>query len=847
VTRQTIDFGIDLGTTNSAVAVLRGTDAQIVKSTSDVLQMEYTPSAVWIDQKGRIKVGRMAKERETAAIGDVSVEFKLKMGKTDEVPFPCGVKMSPEALSAEVLKALKKDVRVSMSEEMEAAVITVPAAFELPQCAATTRAAKLAGLHTAPLLQEPSAAALAYGLRAEEDNRLWLVYDLGGGTFDAALVKLRDGEISPVNHAGDNHLGGKFLDWEIVERLLIPAVVKQHNVSYFERGNVEWQTAIAMLKYHAEIAKIRLSGSNEQEIEIEGLHNRDNSQVFDFNFTLHKADLERLFDPIIDRTIRLCRKVLEEKEIRRDQVAKLILVGGPTLTPYLRERLKDSNSGLGIPLDFHIDPLTAVARGAAMFAGTQRLVTDGVRAPVAPGTLAIEFPKDCKTMGSDAEPEVFGRVVMPEGQSASGYTIEFVNREAQPAWRSGKVGLSAEGRFDTQLWAEKGRANVFFIEVCDATGRPCPTEPPQHTYVFTTFQVSDRPPLINTLAVALANNKVQPFLKKGTALSAKSRSDLHSTVEVRPGEAKDALCIPVIEGEKSRADRNVLIGKLIVRGTEVARAVPAGSTIEVTVECDTSRNIVARAYVPILDAGPEARAEFEARFDFDDYGAEARNPEKLAREVDEEKRRFEELRQRAREHGVPEAQELARRIEADRVLSDAQEAAAKAKHGDDEAERCHKRLLELRAEIDKVEDALALPQLVADAEKTLADAKKITTDPHFNASADEKRQVGEQEKALRRAIDAKDSDGVRHSQNELEGIIYGILFRKDDFHVVRFDRLSKMVDRTRDPEQARRFVEQGRRAIERGDMVALRAANRQIVSLLPNDEPGLTGWDSTVF
>jgi molecular chaperone DnaK len=843
VSRQTIDFGIDLGTTNSAVAVLNGADVQIIKSAASEVQMDYTPSAVWIDQRGRIKVGRVAKERETDVTGDVAVEFKLKMGKTDEHTFPSsGKTMTPEALSAEVLKALRNDVRVAMSEEIESAVITVPAAFELPQCAATTRAAKAAGFHTSPLLQEPSAAALAYGFQSEDDNSLWLVYDLGGGTFDAALVKLRDGEISPVNHAGDNHLGGKFLDWEIVERLLIPAVVKQQNLSYFERGNVEWQSAIAKLKYHAEIAKIRLSGSAEQEIEIEDLCNRDRSRTFDFNFTLRRCDIEKLFDPIIDRTVRLCRKVLEEKDLRRDHVSKLILVGGPTLTPYLRERLRDSNSGLGIPLDFHIDPLTAVAKGAAIFAGTQRLAagTGGSADRAAtPGTFTIEFSAVCPIMGSDPEPEVFGRVVMPEGQSASGFTIEFINRDAQPAWRSGKVGLSSEGQFTTELWAEKGRLNTFVIELCDATGRPQTTTPAQHTYIFGNT-VSDRPPLINSLGVALVGNMVRLFLTKGTSLPGKKTCDLHSTVEVRPGEAKDVLCIPVVEGENTKADRNILIGSLLIPGTQVQRTVPAGSSLEVTVECDASRNILARAYVPILDQ------DFEAKFDFKDYGKAAMNPEQLSQEVEEERRRFESLREKAREHDVAPAQEAARKVEAERVLSGAQETAAKAKNGDDEAERCHKRLLELRVANDKIEDALAWPQLVTDAEKELADEKRLIADPKFKATSEDKQQVGDLERNLRRAIEKRDTVEVKRTMSDLSRIGYRILVRLPGFWLAQLDRLAPLVHRTSDPSQAQRFVDQGRRAIERDDVDALKAAVVQIVSLMPNDDPERDRFGATV-
>src|SRR5262249_6837462 len=148
---------------------------------------------------------------------NASLEFKLQMGKSTEKHFArSGLRMRPEELSAEVLKALLGDAR-QRGEEVEAAVITVPADFVLPQCEATRTAAPLAGSRDSPLSQEPVAAALAHGFDDTGEGALWLVYDLGGGTFDAAVIQLRDGLFRVVNHGGDHHLGGKLLDWAIVD------------------------------------------------------------------------------------------------------------------------------------------------------------------------------------------------------------------------------------------------------------------------------------------------------------------------------------------------------------------------------------------------------------------------------------------------------------------------------------------------------------------------------------------------------------------------------------------------------------------------------------------------------
>lgn len=233
--RSTVDFGIDLGTTNSAVAVLRGVDADVIKNNED---SDTTPSAVWIDRRDQLRVGRAAKERSESDPDNTAAEFKLRMGTAREsVSFAAsGRGLSPVQLSAEVLKSLRADVRQRLGEDIEAAVVTVPAAFDMSACDATRAAAEAAGLRFSPLLQEPTAAALAYGFQSSDEDARWLVYDLGGGTFDAAVIQLRDGEFTVLNHRGDNYLGGKLIDWRIVEELLIPAVRDEFGFTDLARG-----------------------------------------------------------------------------------------------------------------------------------------------------------------------------------------------------------------------------------------------------------------------------------------------------------------------------------------------------------------------------------------------------------------------------------------------------------------------------------------------------------------------------------------------------------------------------------------------------------------------------------
>ncbi|MBE0640233.1 MAG: Hsp70 family protein [Bacteroidales bacterium] len=367
----TIDFGIDLGTSNSKIARINGVDAEVIKNSEG---FEFTPSVVWIDSKERVHVGRRAKDQLENDPENAFSEFKIQMGTETQYTFERNKKkMSPYELSAEVLKALKEDVRRQLGEEVTSVVITVPAAFELPHCQATNKAAKLAGFVNHPLLQEPIAAAMAYGFQNETTNKFWMVYDFGGGKFDASIIQIKDGQIEIIHNGGDNGLGGKNLDREIVNSLLAPAIAKEHNLKNFTRNNKQFWGVFAKLNAEAEKAKIRLSLEDSVKIYIDTLFKNDKGEAVEFTYELSRSDFEKLAKPYIIQSINICKKVLMEKRLGTSNIEKMIMVGGTSLIPYLRNMLLDANQGLGIPLESNIYPITVVAKGAAIFASTKQI------------------------------------------------------------------------------------------------------------------------------------------------------------------------------------------------------------------------------------------------------------------------------------------------------------------------------------------------------------------------------------------------------------------------------------------------------------------------------------------
>jgi molecular chaperone DnaK len=819
MTRSTVDFGIDLGTTNSAVAVLRGIDAEVIKNNED---SDTTASAVWIDRRGKLRVGRAAKERSESDPDDTAVEFKLRMGAVQTaVRFAAaGRELTAPQLSAEVLKSLRADVQQRLGEEIEAAVVTVPAAFDMSACDATRVAAEAAGLRFAPLLQEPTAAALAYGFQSADADARWLVYDLGGGTFDAAVIQLRDGEFTVLNHGGDNYLGGKLIDWRIVEELLIPSVRAEFGWSDVARGAARWRPVVNKLKLHAERAKIALSRSATADIEVE-LDDGSGRRV-DFYYELRRADVERLAEPLLTRSVNLCRKALEEAHLTPGDIDKLILVGGPTLSPQLRSYLADERQGLGIALDFSQDPLTVVARGAAIFAGTQRVPQTAMPVP-AVGEFAVQL--EYQPVGPDREPLVVGRIIDQDGHAPDGLDVELVNTTARPPWRSGKITVGDNGVFSTTLWANPGQANEFRIELTDAAGRRRALTP--DTLTYTIGAVDTQPPLIHTIGLGLADNTTLPLIERNTPLPTRARRQLRTSVAVHPDARHTGLIrIPVLEGEHTRADRNRVIGRLDITATQVERSVPEGSEVEVTLYIDTSRILVARAYLPFLDT------EFENVIDLQTETVPQRDT--LHRDLEQELERLDGMRRRNAEIGNPVSGMLLGRLDKEHTVSDAQQLVAAAATDPDAAMAADQRLRDLRAAIDEAEDELMWPDLVSHAREMLDYVRMRVDQLRENRF---RHEFDQHEAAIHEAIATRAPDLLRQRMSELSRLLHRILDQTGELQVLIFSRLCEHRETMVDIVKADLLIEQGAVAVREGELAQLRTINARLRDLIAEEVP----------
>ena len=812
MSRATIDYGIDLGTTNSTIAVVAGTATEIIKNN---LESEITPSAIYISREGNLWVGqnarsKMADERDEE---DVVLEFKRRMGTGFEYIFRAsGRRMSPEQLSAEVLKSLRGDVAQRKGEEISAAVLTVPAAFELHQCDATKRAAELAGFRTSLLLQEPVAAALAYGHQKLDAKAYWLVFDFGGGTFDAALIRSEDGTMVVANHGGDNFLGGSDIDWAIVEQLLIPRVKEQFGLRDLERGSSAFKYDLLRLKAAAETAKIELS--YKESTVLEAMLRRGAGEPVLFETQLTRREIVRMAGPSVMKAVAIAQRVLSEKGLAPAAVERMVFVGGPTLAPYFRELVKER---LQISFDVGVDPLTVVARGAAIFAGSQRAAPRSVSVPSTKAQLAVELIY--KPVGADPEPLIGGKVAAPPGAVITEYTIEVVNQQSK--WRSGKAALKENGAFQFAVRAEREIQNLFRIEVRDPAGSLCLTVPDHFTY--TIGVIVEEQPIINNMGVAMSDNKVGIHFNKGQGLPAKHTRSYRTTVGLRQGESGSVVKIPVVEGNRGLADRNILIGTLEITPDKIDRDLPAGSEIEVTLRMDISRLLTVVAYVPLLDE------EFPAKIEL---GGKVRQPDikVLRQEWNRELARLADLKQGLEEAGEHRAVELLQQLETSGMKRDLERRSLGDGADFDALLKADRELIEFKVALDEIAAQVAWPACVREAENWLADLDRLIAQDGTDEEKTRARMVREQVQAI---VAEKREDRLRKKIAEIADIYAITLYRRPAFWIKYFESLGQSRLLMRDQAKAGALLQEGRGHVAANDLNGLKNVVFQLQNILP--------------
>ena len=389
-------IGIDLGTTNSCVAVLEGGEAKVIANAEG----ERTTPSVVAFKDGKIIVGGAAK-RQMVINPDTIRSVKRLMG-TDKKVKANGKEYTPEEVSAMILGDLKKTADSYLGEKVDRAVITVPAYFNDAQRQATKNAGKIAGLTVERIINEPTAASLAYGLDKQEQTQTILVYDLGGGTFDVSILELGDGVFEVKSTSGNNHLGGDDYDQRIVD-FLVEEIKNEHGVDLSSD-----KMAMQRLQDAAEKAKKDLSGMTMTQISLPFLA-QGKDGVINFETSLSRAKFESLTDDLTESTLEPVRKALKDAKLSASDIDKVLLVGGSTRIPKVQELIKKE---LGKEPSKGVNPDEVVAMGAAIQGGVLTGdVNDIVLLDVTPLSLGIE------TMGNVMTPLIERNTTIPTSKS----------------------------------------------------------------------------------------------------------------------------------------------------------------------------------------------------------------------------------------------------------------------------------------------------------------------------------------------------------------------------------------------------------------------------------------------
>ena len=652
--RLKIDYGIDLGTTNSAIC-------RMEKGVPVIKKIEVTddtmPSCVFFNRRGGTVIGAsayrsMKSDKKSATKSwkvegsNTYVEFKRTMG-TDKLyhsenMLKQGLKAdyTSEELSAEVLKALKSFVT---DETFRSVVITVPAKFTVNQVTATKQAAKLAGFDHCELLQEPVAASMAYGLSSDQKNGYWMVFDFGGGTFDAALLKVEDGIMQVFDTEGDNYLGGKNLDYAIVDEIIIPYLKENYAVDGILADVRRKEVLRDAMKTYAEELKNKLSFQEQEDIisNLGELGEDEDGEEIELDLTINQEQAFNAMRPLFQKAVDICKSLLERNSMRGSQLDKIIMVGGPTHSPLIRQMLKEQ---ITENVDTSIDPMTAVASGAALYASTldaeikeSDVEVGVVRLTVGYESTSVENSEwvsvqlDRSASGSNCPPKI---------------NVELVSSDQ--TWSSGRVEIDENGNV-IEANLKEGKANSFSIIAYDSEGNTLECFPNEITIIqgskvgaaplpyFIGIEIWDeeKKKLVFEKIEGLEKNKPLPAvgILNGTK----------TTSQIRPGNSSDKLVIPIYQADELEEGTSSklyeYVTNVIIDGSEIESLIPEGATVDLTLKANSSQDITLEAYFPAndmtivkeLNTGKKQSLDEASTMIIENFAEAERNIQKLAR------------------------------------------------------------------------------------------------------------------------------------------------------------------------------------------------------------------------
>lgn len=658
--QKCFDCGIDLGTTNSCIAIQNGDHGfEIIENQAD--RMSVTPSAVLIGNKGRMLIGQRAYNSPNT--DDLVVQFKRHMGTSRVFEFKkAQIMKTPEELSSEILKRLRADAETRLNRPMENVVITVPAAFKTLQSEATNKAARMAGFKNVILLQEPIAAAVAYGAKPDAKDKYWMVFDYGGGTLDVAIVSTNNQRLEILNSEGDNYFGGSDLDRLIFEKVIIPKLefAGYRIKNLFDENTPKGKSLVRKILLDCENCKIELSNKEEVLFELFDLEDDDGVEI-ELECQITRRQFEQLIEGTINKSIEMAKKALFGAKIEANQLDKILLVGGSTFIPLVKQKLIHA---FNAELDSSLNPMTVVAAGAAIYASTSVIDVEEDITPVNPKSAILNLTYD--SISSELSANVIGKITNIDTLHIDKVRIDCAKSQdfSGVCWTSGWMELldNENGIFDIDVILQKKTLNHFKVIACNEVGENIPIENPffdiKHNEVVLK---TSAPPATMSIGVRIkapstGYDILDIVIPKNTPLPSKAERTYKTTKSIDP-TSYDCIKIEIWEGENiNNPEANSPAGTIFITSKQMKRLVPQGTEIEISIEADENRNINVNGYIPDFDyeipsetLRPESRIDLSERLDaieekLNQTEVSISNLESQGKDMSESKKKLNELR-----------------------------------------------------------------------------------------------------------------------------------------------------------------------------------------------------------
>lgn len=816
-------IGIDLGTTNSAICSYDGESVRLYKSPD---QNDVTPSAIFIDRRGNKYLGKRAYDNAAKNPDNAATKFKRMMGTSTPVKLAAvDITMTPEECSAEILKLCFGYLPEEMRNGGETGtVITVPAAFNQMQKDATLAAAEMAGIGSVALMQEPVAAVMCV-MKQRKGDGIFLVFDLGGGTLDIAIAQSISGRVSLLAHGGVAMCGGTDFDRSILDNVVKPWLVSKFDLPEDFSVNQKYKSLLRMCLWASEKAKIELSAKEDSVISLTesdlGISDEADSEIYvdiPFNRTL----LNELIAEKLNESIQSTRETLEKAGLSPHDVERIAFVGGPTQYKPLRDRVAFE---LGIAATTDMNPMTAVAEGAAVFAESidwasqSRGRKSGRGALSTGGALDLSFNYIARTPDSKAK-----IVAKLGGNAADG--VEFQIDSLDTGWSSGRMGL--KDGVTVELNLAKPGENTFKIFVFDSKGGPVALRDDKIVIARTAASI-DAIPASHSIAVEvrdkLGGRLVLDYLiREGDQLPKKGKKIFKTEESLKAGST-GAIKFKLWECEISDpVTDNTFIGMFEIKGSDFDDGViVAGAEMICDYEVLDSGNIIMEVSIPSIGGSFHSGHNFYSR---QDGQVDYTKASKLVKEQSENA--LERLDEMASKIDDPKLDQARESLKQAASIETSESDPETAKQAMDNVQKAKRLLALVRKENLKDIRQLELDRTVEFFDEAVREHARPT----------EANAVDNLVKTAQRAIDNNSGDFESHL-DDLRGKNFNILWRQNWFVIDRFKWLAKDVYLFPNEREHAALVVTGTEALQANDIDKLRS----IVAHLDSVRIGSAGDD----